>query len=303
MLAAAGTAAAGDAPAKLPSARTDKIDTEYNAPISTGTVGDVVKGDELTLQDGTEIRLIGVKAPIAAFSQRVGNYYGKGALELTKKLAAWKSVRLEYDEQAHDRRGRLLAYVYVDGKMLQEELLKAGHAYVESFPPNVKYREKFTKLQAEAMKAKKGMWGLDPKAYPKENKVDDYLIEGVQIKRVINGDSIELDDGTVVRYIGIDAPDSENRHVAGEVGNAAYVLNRGLVQGQELKIEYDIEPKDPKGRDLAWVWVGEKLINAELVKEGQAIVSVFPPNVKYLDVLFKAQDEAAKAKKGMWGAE
>jgi endonuclease YncB( thermonuclease family) len=84
------------------------------------------------------------------------------------------------------------------------------------------------------------------------------------------------------------------------VGNTAYVLNKQLVTGKELKIEYDVETKDPRGRDLAWVWVGETLVNAEIVKGGEAWVSIFPPNVKYMHVLYKAQDEAAKAKKGIW---
>jgi micrococcal nuclease len=222
---------------------------------------------------------------------------------MAKRMVAWKQVTLEYDRQTHDRRGRLLAYVYVDGKLLQEELLRNGHAFAESFPPNVKHREKFLQLQQEAMAAKKGMWGLNPKDYPQENKIDEYLIEGVGVKRVLNGDSIELEDGAVVRLIGIDAPDSENRFVKGQVGNAAYEAHKALLEGKTVNIEYDVEAKDPRGRELAWVFVGNELINAALVREGHAIVAVFPPNVKYLEVLFKAQAEAAKAKKGLWSGE
>lgn len=309
VLVAAGLAAPVDAAAAddkkkvLPSERLANVDTEYNAAVTAGQVGDVVKGDELTLRDGTEVRLIGVSTPIAAFSQRQGEYYGKGAIELSKKLAAWKNVRLEYDKQTHDRKGRLLAYAYVGDKMLQEELLRSGLAFAETFPPNVKYRDKFIALQKEAMKAKKGMWGLKPGDYPKVNEIDKYVIEGVPVKRVINGDSIELDDGTIVRYIGIDAPDSENRHEKGQVGNAAWLANKALVQGKEVTIEYDVEPKDPRGRDLAWVYVNGELVNARMVKDGHAVVSVFPPNVKYLDALFKAQDEAAKANRGLWSGE
>lgn len=288
---------------QLPSQRLANVDTDFNVAITTGTVGDVVKGDELTLQDGTEIRLIGISTPIAAFSQRVGNYYGKGAVELSKKLSAWKTVRLEYDKQVHDRKGRLLAYVFVDGKFLQEELLKSGQAFAETFPPNVKYREKFIAWQKEAMAAKRGLWGLKPDDYPRENEIDKYVIEGVVVKRAVNGDSLELEDGSIVRYIGIDAPDSENRQVAGQVGNAAWVANKALVEGKEVTIEYDVEPKDPRGRELAWVYVNNELVNARLVRDGHAIVSVFPPNVKYLDALFKAQDEAAKANRGLWSGK
>lgn len=299
--AAGATAAAEKA---LPSAHLANIDTTYNLPVTTGLIGDVLKGDELTMQDGTEIRLIGIGTPIAAFSQRVGNYYGKGALDLARLLCEWKSVRLEYDKQTHDRKGRLLAYVYTaDGKMLQEELLKNGFAFAQSFPPNSKFRDKFIALQKTAMAAKKGIWGLKPSDYPRENNVDKYVIEGVRVRKVINGKSVELDDGTIVRYIGIDANDSENRHLAGQVGHAAYIANKKLVEGKELTIEYDVEPKDPRGRDLAYVFVDGKLINEALVREGHAIVAVFPPNVKYLDVLFKAQEQAAKGNLGLWSGK
>lgn len=272
----------------------------FNFAVTEAIVGDVVKGDELTLQDGTEVRLIGVKSPIAAVSQRQGNYYGKGALELTRQLVEWKRVRLEFDKQTHDPKGRLLAYVYTpEGKLLQEELLRAGHAFASAFPPNVRYHTRFQALQHEAMQAKRGMWGLRVDDYPREHRVEHYRIEGVTAE-VVNGDSIRLDDGTIVRYIGIDAPDSENRKIPGEVGYAAFMANRRWIEGKTLVIEYDVEPKDPHGRDLAYVFVEGKLVNAELVREGHAIVAVFPPNTKYLDWLIAAQDEAAQAKRGLW---
>ncbi len=274
----------------------------YNAAaVGAGTVGDVMKGDEITLSDGTHIRLIGIKAPIAAYAQRKGDFYGKGALELTKKKVEWKQVRLEYDVEPRDPRGRLLAYVYApDGSMLQEELVRAGEAFATGFPPNVKYQQRLVAAQKEAMAARRGMWGLDVSRYPREEARDQYRIEGVRAVAV-DGDTLELDDGTTLRLIGIDALESENRHQAGQVGYAAMQANKRLVEGKELVIEYDVALKDPRGRELAWVFADGKLVNEELVRGGHAIVAVFPPNVKYIDRLLKAQDEAAEARRGMWG--
>ena len=286
----------------LPSARAG--DSDFNPAVAEGVVGDVVKGDEIVLQDGSQVRMIGISAPIAHVSQREGNYYGKGGYELTRERVLQKPVRLEYDEQTHDRRGRLLAYVYdEEGNLLQEQLLRSGNAFAASFPPNVRYHDDFIAWQVEAMEQRVGMWDYDLADYDTERDRDKYLIEGVRVERVIKGDAIELDDGTVIRYIGIDALDSENRHLEGEVGHAAYTANRNLVEGREITIEYDVSINDPHGRELAWVFVDGELVNAHLVRNGHANVAIFPPNVRYIEQLLVAQDEAAQAGVGMWSGE
>jgi len=66
---------------------------------------------------------------------------------------------LELDVQERDKHGRLLAYVYLsDGRMLNEEIVKAGYAYALSVPPNVKYRERFLMAFREALQYKRGLW-------------------------------------------------------------------------------------------------------------------------------------------------
>jgi micrococcal nuclease len=60
-----------------------------------------------------------------------------------------------------DRYGRLLAYVRLqDGSMFNEVLLKEGYAQIATFPPNVRYVERFEKAQREAREAGRGLWGL-----------------------------------------------------------------------------------------------------------------------------------------------
>lgn len=75
------------------------------------------------------------------------------------KLLANKKVRLEYDVGKKDKYNRTLAYVYLtDGTFVNAELVKQGYAMVMTIPPNVKYAEKFVKLERRARKNNRGLW-------------------------------------------------------------------------------------------------------------------------------------------------
>jgi micrococcal nuclease len=63
------------------------------------------------------------------------------------------------DAPFRDGEGRLLAYVSVGDLMVNAELVRRGYAQVATFPPNVKYQERFLTLQREARAAKRGLWG------------------------------------------------------------------------------------------------------------------------------------------------
>jgi micrococcal nuclease len=59
--------------------------------------------------------------------------------------------RIELDVEKRDKYGRLLAYVYLsDGKMLNEDIVKAAYANLMTIPPNVKYQERFLKAYRDA---------------------------------------------------------------------------------------------------------------------------------------------------------
>ncbi len=71
-------------------------------------------------------------------------------------------ITIEFDAQQRDRYDRLLGYVYLsNGKMLNEEIVKAGYANVMTIPPNVKYQDRFLKAYREARKRKRGLWGKE----------------------------------------------------------------------------------------------------------------------------------------------
>ena len=126
------------------------------------------------------------------------------------------------------------------------------------------------------------------------------------VARVIDGDTIEAElDGTIldVRLIGIDTPETVHPSEPVECfGAAASRFTTTMLDGQEIRLEFDVEKTDQYGRTLAYVWLGDVLFNEMLVSEGFAQVSTYPPNVKYVDVFVKAQREARSLGRGLWGA-
>jgi micrococcal nuclease len=113
-----------------------------------------------------------------------------------------------------------------------------------------------------------------------------------QVLWVVTGTSIQvaLDGGHErVAYLGIEAP-----------GPPATEANRHLVQGQRVWLELDVPLRDGEGRLLAYVYVGDLMVNAELVRLGDAQVTTVPSHVKYQELFLKLQREAQEAKRGLW---
>ena len=108
-----------------------------------------------------KIRLIGIDAPE---TRNVGvkvrkEYFGTEAKNFVTQLLRNKKVKLTFDVQKTDRYGRVLAYVYLEnGIFLNQYLVEKGYAVVSTFPPNVKFVEKFTQAERNARKQKLGMW-------------------------------------------------------------------------------------------------------------------------------------------------
>lgn len=122
--------------------------------------------------------------------------------------------------------------------------------------------------------------------------------------RVIDGDTIELEGGLKIRYLLVDTP--EIAHSVDEVsecfGDEARAQNTTLVLGKDISLEYDAECKDRFGRTLAYVYVGERMINEVLVERGYARVLVIKPNEKYADDMRALEDHAESTGAGLWGA-
>ncbi|SHH24381.1 micrococcal nuclease [Thermosyntropha lipolytica DSM 11003] len=131
----------------------------------------VVDGDTIIIDyNGKEerVRFIGVDTPETKHPQKGVEFYGREAYEFTRNLLEGERVTLKFDVQERDRYGRLLAYVYKDDIFVNELLVKEGYARVLTIPPNVKYAEHFLKLEREARKEGRGLWGKEVAEEKKE---------------------------------------------------------------------------------------------------------------------------------------
>jgi micrococcal nuclease len=118
---------------------------------------------------------------------------------------------------------------------------------------------------------------------------------------VYDGDTVKLDNGERVRYLGIDTPEMNYNNPPPEYfAEEAKRFNAGLVQGKKIKLEYDIVTRDKYNRLLAYVYIDGVFVNAKLIEEGLAKVYIIPPNVKYADDFLELQKKAKEAKKGIW---
>lgn len=117
-----------------------------------------------------------------------------------------------------------------------------------------------------------------------------------RVTRVIDGDTVELEDGKRVRYIGIDTPETGDCY-----WTEATNKNKKLVEGKIVTLLRDVSETDKYGRLLRYVWVGDTFINDVLVRKGYANASSYPPDVKYQDQFREAEREARDDDRGLWG--
>lgn len=130
------------------------------------------------------------------------------------------------------------------------------------------------------------LFGPDP--------IATYMEEALVV-RVIDGDTIELEDGSRVRYLGIDTP---------EVGEyysfEATMKNRELVEGKIVELQRGKRDKDQYGRLLRYVYVDGIFVNAELVAQGYAKAYIFDPDERFSQILVQLEQYAKMRNRGMW---
>jgi len=155
-------------------------------------------------------------------------------------------------------------------------------------------------------------------------QLDQY--KDVVVAKVTTVDTFVLDDGKRVRMIGIKAPDlpkkvQAEREVAGEMGfvmrrqddeevdpttnieQEAFDFVRELLEGKHVRLEFDHERKSEDLKTLAYVYLlkDDTFVNAEIIKQGYASLSIRPPNTKYEDTLREAYQEARQERRGLQG--
>ncbi|MBP3840710.1 MAG: thermonuclease family protein [Bacilli bacterium] len=121
-----------------------------------------IDGDTAIFKIGKEeekVRFLAINTP--EYSRNKKESYGKEASDYTcKKLEKAEKIELEYDplSEKRDKYGRVLAWVFLDGKLLQEDLVRKGYAEVKYVYKDYLYVEKLERKQEKAIENKIGMW-------------------------------------------------------------------------------------------------------------------------------------------------
>jgi micrococcal nuclease len=141
-------------------------------------------------------------------------------------------------------------------------------------------------------------------------EVDYRSMERAIVTRVVDGDTVELESGERVRYIGVDTP--ETKHPSKPVqcfGREASKRNKELVEGKEVLLEKDVSNTDRYNRLLRYVYLPNPdaseeaiFVNEYLVEQGYGQVISYPPDVKYHKQLLDAQKTARDENRGLWGS-
>lgn len=152
-----------NAPKSVPSSTVTPPVTHGN---EYAKVVDVVDGDTIKIEGGEVVRYIGMNTPETVAPNRPIECFGKEASNRNKELVFGKTVMLEQDVSNRDKYGRLLRYVWLGDTMINEALVKDGYAQVSTYPPDVKYKDRFVAAQQDAQKNDAGLWGANCATVP-----------------------------------------------------------------------------------------------------------------------------------------
>jgi micrococcal nuclease len=115
----------------------------------------VIDGDTIVVRvEGRieRVRLIGIDTP-----ERDECYFREATVHLTRMLDD-RRLTLERDVSERDRYGRLLRYLYADGRFVNAAMVRDGYALAATFPPDVEHATEFVALQRAARLAARGLW-------------------------------------------------------------------------------------------------------------------------------------------------
>lgn len=168
----------------------------------------------------------------------------------------------------------------------------------EKAAAELKAREEAKEKQKAAQKQKQ------------EELAKKFNLEQVTVTRVIDGDTIELTDGRVVRMIGINTPESTTR--TEEYGKEASNYTVSKLSEKTVWLQKDVSDMDRYNRLLRMIWLAvptdvedeneirQKMFNANLVLSGYAEPSTYPPDVKYSNYFVEFAKEARENNTGLW---
>lgn len=133
---------------------------EWTCGPSSAVVKNVIDGDTIDLVSGERVRYMLVDTPELR-GERGPDCFAAEAARINRDLVLGREIELRYDRECHDRYGRLLAYVSLQGVDINRRLVERGYGCVLYIPPNGRADEEwFSRLEEEARVGRRGMWGL-----------------------------------------------------------------------------------------------------------------------------------------------
>jgi micrococcal nuclease len=126
------------------------------------------------------------------------------------------------------------------------------------------------------------------------------------VVRAVDGDTIEARIGgrlEDVRYIGVDTPETVKPGTPVQCfGHRASDYNQHLVERRRVRLVFGVERRDIYGRLLAYVYIGHRFVNGELMRWGLARTLTIAPNTLHRALFERLQGQAARRGRGLWGA-
>jgi len=123
------------------------------------------------------------------------------------------------------------------------------------------------------------------------------LVTFTKVIRVVDGDTIEVEDGQKVRYIGVNTPELQTSEC---FATQAAEINKNLVLGKVVKLKKDVSDTDKYSRLLRYVYINDMLVNNELLKNGAAKIETIPPDTKYKNEFTESEKYAKDNNLGLW---
>lgn len=126
----------------------------------------VIDGDTFEFESEGQlfkVRMIGIDTPETVDPRRPVGCFGKNASEETKRLLEGNEVILTKDISETDKYDRLLRYVFLplsggENLFINDYLVRQGFASASSYPPDIKYNDRFAKAEQEARENQRGLW-------------------------------------------------------------------------------------------------------------------------------------------------
>ena len=126
-------------------------------------VTEVVSGDTVKLRGGKTLKYANIQAPPLQSKLPAVRAYGEASLAFNKSLVDQKEIEIEWGNRLRDEQNNLLGFVFLgDGRFVNLEMLKAGHARSTVKAPNLKYAADFRKSDMRARRGQLGLWKGEP---------------------------------------------------------------------------------------------------------------------------------------------